>query len=202
MKPRKLHRKLVVIYLALSMGMLVPKVACGYSEMSYFRMNPLDNKESIEFYSDSLEIRDKEGIALFNGNVSVTQGKNLLQTSKLAVYYDKMDKVVNRDQINTRIVSLTGFGSVNIKKMEASGKVYIKIATQIITGDKGIFDGKSGMMILAGNDVVFTDGDNVATGCKLTANMKTGRAILEGCDTSNKKSRVSIILKQSKKNGY
>jgi lipopolysaccharide export system protein LptA len=40
---------------------------------------------------------------------------------------------------------------------------------------------------------VLTDGDNVATGCKLTANMGTGKAFLESCKGQSK-GRVSIIM--------
>ncbi|WP_455481991.1 LptA/OstA family protein [Bartonella sp. B35(2025)] len=195
MKPRKLYKKWIGIYLALSIGILGLGIANAYAEMDYFGINLSDNKEPVELYADSLEIRDKEGIALFNGNVSVVQGKHLLKTSKLVIYYDKGHKVIDKDQINTQLMSFTGFDSMSIKKIEVLGKVYIKIATQIATGDKGVFDKMSDMVVLTGNNVVLTDGDNVVTGCKLTANIKTGKALLEGCETSKKKNRISIVLK-------
>ncbi|MGF7157004.1 lipopolysaccharide export system protein LptA [Bartonella heixiaziensis] len=187
--------------LALSVGILGFGTV-GYTEVAHFGINLSNDKEPVELSADSLEIRDKEGIALFNGDVSVVQGERLLRTAKLVVYYDKMHEGADKDHGDTKTASSAWFGSTGIKKMEALGKVYIKIATQIATGDKGVFDGKSKMMSLTGSNVVLTDGDNVATGCKLTADMESGKAFLEGCETSEKKGRVSIIFKQSQKNGH
>ncbi|GAA5104438.1 LptA/OstA family protein [Bartonella jaculi] len=202
MKPRGSYRKWVVLTLALSMGILWFGTILGYTEVAHFGISLSNDKEPVELSADSLEIRDKEGIALFNGNVSVVQGERLLRTAKLVVYYDKTHKDADKDRVDTKTASSAWFGSTGIKKMEALGKVYIKIATQIATGDKGVFDGKSKMMSLTGSNVVLTDGDNVATGCKLTADMESGKAFLEGCETSEKKGRVSIIFKQSQKNGH
>ncbi|PIT70192.1 LptA/OstA family protein [Bartonella tribocorum] len=188
--------------LAFSMGMLGGGAAIGYAEGTHLGISLSNDKEPVELHADSLEIRDKEGIALFKGDVSVVQGERLLRTAKLVVYYDKAYKGTDRNKENTKTSSVALFGSSGIEKMEALGKVYIKIATQIATGDKGVFDGKSKMMRLTGNHVVLTDGDNVATGCKLTANMESGKAFLEGCETPEKKGRVSIIFKQNQTNGH
>ncbi|WP_375665123.1 LptA/OstA family protein [Bartonella sp. TT121SHDZB] len=188
--------------LAFSMGMLEGGAILGYAEVAHFGISLSNGKEQVELHADSLEIREKEGIALFKGDVSVMQGERLLRTAKLVVYYDKAYKKTDRNKEDTKTLSVALLGSSSIKKMEALGKVYIKIATQIATGDKGVFDGKSKMMSLTGNHVVLTDGDNVATGCKLTANMESGKAFLEGCETPKKKGRVSIILKQNQKNGH
>ncbi|WP_034988666.1 LptA/OstA family protein [Bartonella senegalensis] len=202
MKPKRSYRKWMGITLAVSLEILGFGAVSGHAEGAHFGIHLSNDKEPVELYADSLEIRDKEGIALFNGDVSVIQGERLLRTAKLVVYYNKTHTGADEDQENMKTASSVWFGSAGIKKMEALGKVYIKIATQIATGDKGVFDGKSKMMSLTGKNVVLTDGDNVATGCKLTADMKSGKAFLEGCETSEKKGRVSIIFKQSQKNGH
>ncbi len=201
MKPKKPYKKWLSIILAFGMEMLRIGTVLAYSEVAHFGINLSNEKEPVELYANSLEIRDKEGIALFNGDVSVVQGERLLRTAKLIVYYDKAYKGTNKNQGDMK-ASPAWFGSTGIKKMEALGKVYIKNATQIATGDKGVFDGKSKIIRLTGNNVVLTDGDNVATGCKLTADMKSGKAFLEGCETSEKKGRVSIIFKQNQKNDH
>ncbi|GAA5096607.1 hypothetical protein GCM10023260_05620 [Bartonella acomydis] len=188
--------------MALSMGILGFETVFGYAESVHFGMSLSNDKEPVELYADSLEIRDEEGIALFRGDVSVVQGERLLRATKLIIYYDKTHKGTDKAETETKALSPAWFGSTGVQKMEALGKVYIKIATQIATGDKGVFDGKSKIMRLTGKNVVLTDGDNVATGCALTADMKNGKAFLEGCETSEKKGRVSIIFKQSQKNGH
>ncbi|MBB5073756.1 lipopolysaccharide export system protein LptA [Bartonella callosciuri] len=202
MKPKGSYKKWMGIALTLSMKMLGFGTVFGYAEVAHFGISLSNDKKPVELYADSLEIIDKEGVALFNGDVSVVQGECLLRTEKLVVYYDKAHKLANSDKIDMKPSSPAWFDSAGVKKVEALGKVYIKIATQIATGDKGVFDGKSKMMSLTGNRVVLTDGDNVATGCKLTADMKSGKAFLKGCETSEKKDRVSIIFKQSQKNGH
>lgn len=188
--------------LAFSMGMLGGGMVSGYTEGTHLGISLSNDKEPVELHADSLEIRDKEGIALFKGDVSVVQGERLLRAEKLIVYYDKTHKGADRNKENATVSSVSLFGSSGIQKMEALGTVYIKIATQVATGDRGVFDGKSKMMSLTGNHVVLTDGDNVATGCKLTANMESGKAFLEGCETTKKKGRVSIIFKQNQQNGH
>ncbi|UTO29445.1 LptA/OstA family protein [Bartonella harrusi] len=202
MKPRKSYKKWRSFSLALSLGMLGFGAVLGYAEGAHFGINLSNDKKPVELYANSLEIRDKEGIALFKGDVSVVQGERILRTAKLVVYYDKAHKAVRKDQEDTKTSSPALFGSTGVKKMEALGKVYIKIATQVATGDKGVFDSKSKTMRLTGKNVTLTDGDNVATGCKLTADMESGKAFLEGCETSEKKGRVSIIFKQSQKDGH
>ncbi|WP_455477054.1 LptA/OstA family protein [Bartonella sp. B41] len=202
MEPRASYIKWVSMYLVLVIGILLAGIVSGHSEISNFGINLFDGKDSMEFYADSLEVRDREGIALFNGNVSVIQGKHLLRTSKLVVHYDKVHKVVDKSQKNMKTKSSVGFGLVNIQRMEALGSVYIKIATKVATGDKGIFDEKSGTMTLTGSNVVLIDGDNVVTGCKLVTNLKTRKTFLEGCEASKKKNSVSVVFKLNKKNGY
>lgn len=196
------YKRWIGMTLAFSMGMLGGGTVLGYAEGTHLGISLSNDKEPVELHADSLEIRDKEGIALFKGDVSVMQGERLLRTAKLVVYYDKAHKETDKNKEDTKASSVALLGSSGIKKMEAVGKVYIKIATQIATGDKGVFDGKSKMMSLTGKHVVLKDGDNVATGCKLTANMESGKAFLEGCETTNKKGRVSIIFKQNQKSGH
>ncbi|WP_455466093.1 LptA/OstA family protein [Bartonella sp. B39] len=202
MKLKEPYKKYLGISLALSLGLLGSGTVFGYGEVAHFGINLSNDKESVELYANSLEIRDKEGIALFNGDVSVIQGERLLRTAKLVVYYDKAHKGADKSQTDIKASSPAWFGSTGIRRMEALGKVYIKIATQVATGDKGVFDGKTKIMSLTGNNVVLTDGDSVATGCKLIADMKSGKAFLEGCEAPKKKGRVSIVFKQSQKNGH
>ncbi|MET3589046.1 lipopolysaccharide export system protein LptA [Bartonella silvatica] len=202
MKLKKSYKKLMSIALAFIIGILGFETVCSYAEVTHFGMRLSDNNEPVELHANSLEVRDKEGIALFKGDVSVNQGERLLRAAKLIIYYDKTQKMADLDKIDTKMSSPSWLNSSGIKKIEALGKVYIKVAAQTATGDKGVFDGKSKTMSLTGSNVVLTDGNNVATGCKLTADMKSGKAFLEGCKTSKKRGRVSIILKQSQENGH
>ncbi len=86
-----------------------------------------------------------------------------------------------------------GIGSSSIDHIDIAGKVYLKSGTQVATGDTGRYDAKNQIMVLQGQKVVLTDGDNIVTGCKLTRPSRYGRANVESCKGQTK-GRVSIIM--------
>lgn len=137
----------------------------GQSRLSGLKMS---GNEPIQIESDKLEVREQENVAVFSGNVSVVQGPTLLKAGKLTVYY-----VGGTGSATT--------GSAAIDRLEVDGKVYVKSDDQVATGDKGTFDMKSEMLVLSGKEVVLSQGDNVLVGCKLTVDMKSGEANVEGC---------------------
>jgi lipopolysaccharide export system protein LptA len=135
----------------------------------------LSGKGPVQIESDKLEVREKENIAVFTGNVAVVQDKTLLKAGKLIVYY--------ADDGGSATT-----GSATIDRLEATGKVYMKSENQVATGDVGTFDMKSEVLVLSGKQVVLTEGENIATGCKLTVQMNSGQAKLDGCG------RVSMVV--------
>ncbi len=177
--------------LALIVGCLFTLAPTAMAQQANFGLNLSGGKEPIKIDADNLEMRDKEGLAVFTGNVTVIQGDRLLKAGKMIVYYAKPDGTKPQQAASG------GLGSSGIEKMEVSNKVYIKQGTQIATGDQGAFNGKTNVMILTGSNVVLTDGDNVATGCKLTAHMDSGKAFLESCSSQQKKGRVSVIMNRA-----
>lgn len=156
-----------------------------------------DSKEPVSIDAGKMEVRDKEGIIILTGNVSVKQGDILLRAGRMQVHTGKTkdggDKA-GADKAKGGIGGLSGAGldAGGIEKIEVDGKVYLKSGTQVATGDAGTYDAKAQTMVLTGQKVVLSDGDNIATGCKLTANTQTGKAYLESC--KGQSGRVSIIL--------
>jgi lipopolysaccharide export system protein LptA len=139
----------------------------------------LSNDAPIQIESDQLDVREAESVAEFTGNVSVVQGPTLLKAGKLVVFYAKTG-------------GSAATGSAAIDRLVITNKVYVKSETQIATGDAATFDMKSQLLVMTGNKVVLSEGDNVATGCKLTVQMKSGKAKLESCKGNG--GRVSIVL--------
>jgi len=182
-------------------GRLIPAVgfvlafnAAASAQQTSFGINLSGGREPVKIEADGMEMQDKEGLAVFTGNVSVIQSDRILRSGKMTVHYAKPK---NNTAAPVRKTSDRGLGSTGIDRMEVSGKVYIKAGSQVATGDQGMFDGKSNIMVLTGAKVMLTDGDNIATGCKLTAHMDTGKAFLESCPSTQKKGRVSIIMKRN-----
>jgi lipopolysaccharide export system protein LptA len=129
----------------------------------------------VQIESDKLEVRENENIAIFTGNVAVVQDKTLLKAGKLIVYY--------ADDGGSATT-----GTAKIERLEATEKVYMKSETQVGTGDAATFNMKTEVLVLTGKQVVLTEGDNIATGCKLTVQMGSGQAQLDGCG------RVSMVV--------
>ena len=162
--------------------------AAAQEQSSSFTGLQLQGDKPIQIESDKLEVRDNESIAIFTGNVSVVQGDTLLKSGKMTVHYKKKE--------GSDAASATMPGGGNIERMEVDGKVYVKSKTQVATGDRGTFDMATEIMTLTGDEVVLTEGQNVIVGCKLTVEMKTGAAKLDGCGKGT--GRVKMLLTPQK----
>ena len=128
----------------------------------------MSGDQPIQIESDRLEVREKENLAIFSGNVTVVQGPTLLKAGKLTVYYAKDGG------------GSAATGSAAIDRLQVDGTVYVKSDNQIATGEHGTFDMKTEILVLSGKEVVLTEGANILTGCKLTVDMKTGAGQCRG----------------------
>jgi lipopolysaccharide export system protein LptA len=146
----------------------------------------LSGDQPIQIESDKLEVRENDSVAVFSGNVSVVQGATQLKAGKMTVHYLRSAKA------SAPAPTTTSQASSQIERMEVDGKVYVKNDTQVATGDRGTFDMASEVMVLTGKQVVLTDGANVIVGCKLTVQMKSGQATLDGCGSGS--GRVKMLV--------
>ncbi|MFZ2100576.1 MAG: LptA/OstA family protein [Oricola sp.] len=141
----------------------------------------LTGDKPVEIEGDQLEVMEDKSMAVFSGNVRIVQGETIMRTGKLTIHY--LGSATN--------ASITS-GASQIDRLEATGGVNIQSGTQVATGDTGIFNMKSEVLVLSGKRVTLSEDGNVATGCKLTVAMQTGRAKLEGCGDTG--SRPTILL--------
>lgn len=155
--------------------------ATAQEESGRFTGIKLSGDEPIQIESDRLEVRDKDRQAIFTGNVSVVQGTTLLKSGRMIVHY-----AAGEGSVAT--------GASDIERLEVDGKVYVKSETQVATGDRGTFDMKTEVLVLTGEKVVLTEGDNIIVGCKLTVQMKSGKARFDGCEGSKNKGRIIMQL--------
>jgi lipopolysaccharide export system protein LptA len=171
----------------------------------------LSNDKPIQIESDNLEVHDKDSTAIFTGNVNVVQGTTTMKAGRMVVHYikgakddagkanDASQKTGAGEKTDGAVGNMMAGGASNIKSIDVDGKVYVKSNDQIATGDHGTFDMQSQVLVLEGNEVVLTQGDNVVMGCKLTANLKTGLSKLDGCNSAKDKGRVKVLLTPDKK---
>jgi lipopolysaccharide export system protein LptA len=166
----------------------VPNPLQGFSQNS---------DQPIKIESVSLEVRDKDHIATFIGNVHVVQGDTTMKCKTLVVFYD--EKPATGAAPNATAAApkkgQSGSGNQQIKRLEAKGGVVITQSDQTATGDSGVFDMKTNTATLIGN-VVVTQGQNVVHGDRLVMDMTTGVARVES-DKSNKGQVKALFLPNS-----
>jgi lipopolysaccharide export system protein LptA len=145
-----------------------------------------NSDQPIKITSTSLEVRDKEHIATFIGNVIVVQGDSTMKCKTLVVFYDETPATAPADGAKS------GSSNQQIKRLEAKGGVVVIQKGQTATGDNGEFEMKTNTAILTGN-VVVTQGDNVIRGEKLIVDMTTGISHVEAGKSG--KGRVDALFK-------
>jgi lipopolysaccharide export system protein LptA len=92
--------------------------------------------EPVKIESTSLELREKDKVATFIGNVNLIQGDTTLRCKTLVVYYDQENK-----QGGMKIAQSTPGGEQQqIRRVEATGGVVVTQKDQIASGENGLFD--------------------------------------------------------------
>ncbi len=129
----------------------------------------------VQIEATTLEVRDKDKMATFTGNVHVIQGDTDMRCRVLVVYYE--DSADMKSSVSS---AQSGPGDTSqIKRLEATGNVIITQEDQTATGDKGVFDMHTNIVTLTGN-VVVSQGQNVVRGARLVVDMTTGVSHVEG----------------------
>lgn len=126
-----------------------------------------NNNSPIQIEADSLEVRDAEKLAVFKGNVDVTQGETRMRAATLHVYYD-----------GSIGPGETG-GNQGISRIVANGKVIVTTGDNQATGQNAVFNMKTKLVTLTG-EVVLSQCTNIIRAKKLTVNLETGKAQLAG----------------------
>jgi lipopolysaccharide export system protein LptA len=128
----------------------------------------------VQIEAATLEVRDRDKVATFSGNVHVTQGDTNMRCRTLMVYYDQEAGVTG----SLKAAQPGPGGKQQIRRLEAKGDVVVTQKDQKATGDTGIFDMKTNTVTLIGN-VLMTQGQNVLRGDKLVVDLTSGVSRVE-----------------------
>jgi lipopolysaccharide export system protein LptA len=131
------------------------------------------SKEPIKIDADRLDVFDKEGKAVFAGNVVAVQGESTMNCSLMTVLYEQQ----NRGQDGGASPAPQANDSA-IKKIDCTGPVTIVSRTQVATGNNATFDRVSNKILLIGN-ATLSDGPNVTRGERVVYDLNTGVANIE-----------------------
>ncbi|MFG1350612.1 LptA/OstA family protein [Xanthobacter autotrophicus] len=137
--------------------------------------------QPVRINADSLEVRDKDKVAVFSGNVLVTQGDTTLRSRDLMVYYEgSVAQQAGGQPAGEQASGVDPSQKGQIRKLEAVGGVVVKTKEQTATGDSGVFEMKTNTVTLLGKPVVLTQGPNVIRGQKLVVDLVSGVSKFEG----------------------
>jgi lipopolysaccharide export system protein LptA len=143
----------------------------------------------IKINSATLEVRDKDKMATFSGDVHLVQGDTSMRSRTLVVFYEDDAKP------GTPSAGTTQGGpqqNQQIKRVEAKGNVIVTQKDQTATGDTGVFDMRANTVTMLGN-VVISQGPNVVRGDTLTVDMTTGVSRIS-CGKAQEKCRVQGLF--------
>ncbi|HZH11513.1 MAG TPA: LptA/OstA family protein [Microvirga sp.] len=134
------------------------------------------SKEPIKIDANKLDVFDKEGRAVFSGDVVAVQGESTMKCTAMTVYYEQQ----NRDGDAQPAAGSTAQGPSEsaIKKIECKGPVTIVSRTQVATGDNATFDRGANKILLSGN-AALSDGPNVTRGERVVYDINTGVASID-----------------------
>lgn len=139
-----------------------------------------NRKDPVKIEANFLEVRDKDKVAIFKGNVVVVQGDTTMRCKELEVHYEGSALGTDpRQKVPATKTQQKSESAQKIKRLIAIGGVIVTAKDQKAVGDKGTFEMATNIVILDGN-VVVTQGQNVMNGDRLTVNLKDNTSKLDG----------------------
>jgi lipopolysaccharide export system protein LptA len=124
--------------------------------------------EPVKIQAASLEVREKEKIATFTGDVQVFQGDTEMRCKSLVVFYEE-DPTAH----GVKAAEPGPGGQRQIRRIEAKGGVTVIQKDQNATGDTAIFNMRENTVTLTGN-VIVTHGQDILRGQRLVVDLTSG----------------------------
>lgn len=164
---------------ALALALLLPAAtSVAWAQASKERAVGFGNfgssKEPIKIDANKLEVFDKEGRAVFSGDVVAVQGESTMNCTIMTVFYEQR----KGEEGQPAAAMAQGPSESAIKRIECKGPVTIVSKTQVATGDNATFDKGANKILLTGN-AALSDGPNVTRGERVAYDINTGVASIE-----------------------
>lgn len=148
-----------------SVLLLCAPVALGQFAAAQSRHN---SNAPINFGADHIELQDKANRAVLSGNVSVKQAEMTLNAARMTVAYT--GQVVD--------------GSPQVSRLDAAGGVVVTRPDQAARSQYAIYDLNRRVITMLGG-VTLNQGGNTVNGGRLTINLDTGRAVIDGSSVAS-----------------
>lgn len=122
-----------------------------------------DSNAPIDFGAAHMQLDDRANRVLLSGNVRITQAEMTLTAERMTVSYT--GEIVN--------------GSPQVSRLDASGGVTVTRTDQSASGQYAVYDLNRRVITMIGG-VTLHQGPNVIQGARLSINLDTGRATIDG----------------------
>jgi len=122
-----------------------------------------DSNAPIDFSAQHIELQDKANRAILTGNVVVKQAEMTITAARMTVTY----------------TGQIADGSPQVSRLDASGGVTVTRPDQTARSSVGVYDLNTRVITMIGN-VTLTQGANTVNGGRLSINLDTGRATIDG----------------------
>lgn len=116
----------------------------------------------VDVEADRIEVQDRADRAVFSGNVEVKQGGLTLNAARLTVAYS----------------GAPGSG-IEIERIDASGGVTVRSASETARGNFAIYDLNRRQITMLGG-VTLAQGASRVSGGRLVIDLDSGRAVVDG----------------------
>ena len=157
-------------------GLVVACAVCGSDAMAQKNQGPpnalqgfsQNRDEPVKIRAAALELREKDKMATFTGDVYVLQGDTEMRCKQLVVFYE--------EETGPRPVKAADpgpGGDRQIRRIEAKGNVVVVQKDQNATGDAATFNMRENTVTLVGN-VVVTRGTDILRGQRLVVDLTSG----------------------------
>ncbi|MCC3860370.1 LptA/OstA family protein [Pseudemcibacter aquimaris] len=134
----------------------------SYAQVSALKEHDVENP--VDISADRLEVKQKENIALFTGNVVVSQSDMSLVSDRITVFYE--------GESNAESTS-------SISRLDASGNVVLTSPTETIRSTWGVYDFAEKIITLGGQ-VEFNNSEGQIKSPRLQVNLTTGQITMDG----------------------
>lgn len=122
-----------------------------------------NSRAPIDFSADHIELQDKANRAILSGSVAVKQAEMTLNAARMTVSYT--GQVVG--------------GSPQVSRLDAAGGVTVRRPDQTARSQYAIYDLNRRVVTMLGA-VTLNQGGNTVNGGRLTLNLDSGRAVIDG----------------------
>jgi lipopolysaccharide export system protein LptA len=138
--------------------------------------------EPVKIRAAALEVREKDKMATFTGDVYVLQGDTEMRCKTLVVFYEEEATPQPSQQASAarpvKAAEPGPGGDRQIRRIEAKGNVVVVQKDQNAAGDAATFNMRENTVTLVGN-VVVTRGADVLRGQRLVVDLTSGVSTMD-----------------------